>query len=119
MTERLQGLHARHGRKVSLVGWSLGGIYARELARHFPELVRQVITLASPFRDTTATTVSPAASPHRARPTTDAEDLRVGSLATARDPLGRAVRRVGCRYAYRIGTFLAPLAVEESSADSL
>ena len=44
-------LHARHGRKVSVVGWSLGGIYARELARRFPELVRQVITLASPFRD--------------------------------------------------------------------
>jgi pimeloyl-ACP methyl ester carboxylesterase len=58
MTERLHALHARHGRRVSIVGWSLGGIYARELARRFPELVRQVITLASPFRDTTATTVS-------------------------------------------------------------
>jgi len=58
MTERLHDLHARHGRKVSLVGWSLGGIYARELARRFPEMIRQVITLASPFRDTTATSVS-------------------------------------------------------------
>ena len=36
--------------KVSLVGWSLGGIYARELARLHPEAVRQVITLGSPFR---------------------------------------------------------------------
>jgi len=35
---------------VSLIGWSLGGIYARELARERPEAVRQVITLASPFR---------------------------------------------------------------------
>jgi pimeloyl-ACP methyl ester carboxylesterase len=34
---------------VSLVGWSLGGIYARELARRDPALIRQVITLGSPF----------------------------------------------------------------------
>ncbi len=37
------------GRPVSLIGWSLGGIYARELARQHPEHARQVITLASPF----------------------------------------------------------------------
>jgi pimeloyl-ACP methyl ester carboxylesterase len=36
-------------RKVSLVGWSLGGIMARELAKRYPKLVRQVITLGSPF----------------------------------------------------------------------
>lgn len=51
----LLGLHARHGRRVSIVGWSLGGIYARELARAHPEKVRFVITLASPFRDISAT----------------------------------------------------------------
>ncbi len=38
------------GRQVSLVGWSLGGIFAREIARNHPELVRQVITLGSPIR---------------------------------------------------------------------
>jgi pimeloyl-ACP methyl ester carboxylesterase len=48
--ERLQAVHRQHGEKVSLVGWSLGGIYARELARHHPDAVRQVITLGSPFR---------------------------------------------------------------------
>ena len=37
------------GRPVSLIGWSLGGVYARELARQRPDLARQVITLASPF----------------------------------------------------------------------
>jgi len=37
------------GGPVSLVGWSLGGIYARELARRNPAPVRQVITLGSPF----------------------------------------------------------------------
>lgn len=34
---------------VSLIGWSLGGIYAREMARNSPKLVRRVITLGSPF----------------------------------------------------------------------
>lgn len=52
---RLHSMFERHERRVSLVGWSLGGIYARELARAHPERVRQVITLATPFRDITAT----------------------------------------------------------------
>ncbi len=47
--KRLEELHARDGRKVSLVGWSLGGLYARVLGRQRPELVRDVITLGSPF----------------------------------------------------------------------
>ena len=50
LVRRLTELHERSGRRVSLVGWSLGGIYARELARHQSERVRQVITLGSPFR---------------------------------------------------------------------
>jgi hypothetical protein len=43
-------LHERHGAKVSLVGHSGGGNWARDLARQFPFAVRQVITLGSPFR---------------------------------------------------------------------
>jgi pimeloyl-ACP methyl ester carboxylesterase len=39
----------RHGTQASLIGWSLGGIYARELAKELPGLVRCVITLGSPF----------------------------------------------------------------------
>ena len=39
----------RAGRKVSIVGWSLGGVYARDLALQTPEMVRSVITLGSPF----------------------------------------------------------------------
>lgn len=35
--------------EVSLIGHSLGGIYAREIARMQPQLIRQVITLGSPF----------------------------------------------------------------------
>jgi pimeloyl-ACP methyl ester carboxylesterase len=49
LAERVRALHALHGRKVSLVGWSLGGVYARELAKCAPDAVRQVITLATPF----------------------------------------------------------------------
>jgi pimeloyl-ACP methyl ester carboxylesterase len=45
----LSALAGRTGRPVSLIGWSLGGIYARELARRDPVQVRQVITLGSPF----------------------------------------------------------------------
>jgi len=46
---QLQRLHDQHGRKVAIVGWSLGGVFAREMARHQPQLVRHVFTLGSPF----------------------------------------------------------------------
>lgn len=46
---RLAELHARHGRKVVLLGWSLGGLYARELAKRQPHAVAKVITMGSPF----------------------------------------------------------------------
>ncbi|MEN8182316.1 MAG: alpha/beta hydrolase [Myxococcota bacterium] len=52
---RLSHLAERHGRPVSLIGWSLGGIYARELARAHQDRVRILITLATPFRDISAT----------------------------------------------------------------
>ena len=47
--ERVQQIHRDSGRKVSLIGWSLGGIYAREFAKAVPESVRSVITLGTPF----------------------------------------------------------------------
>jgi len=37
------------GNKVSLVGWSLGGVFAREIARSMPENIRSVISLGSPI----------------------------------------------------------------------
>ncbi len=51
LQERVESLCERYGRKLSLLGWSLGGIYARELAKRMPGHVRQVVTLASPFKD--------------------------------------------------------------------
>ena len=50
MTARVRDLHERSGgRRVSLVGWSLGGVYARELALRLPHLVRDCIMLGSPI----------------------------------------------------------------------
>jgi pimeloyl-ACP methyl ester carboxylesterase len=50
MLRLVEELAAVHEEPVSVVGWSLGGVYARELAHQRAELVRQVITLGSPFR---------------------------------------------------------------------
>lgn len=51
LATRLKYLYNKYGgRKVSLIGWSLGGVFARELSKEFPENVRQVITMGSPFR---------------------------------------------------------------------
>jgi pimeloyl-ACP methyl ester carboxylesterase len=56
---RLREIHEQTGRSVSLIGWSLGGVYARLLAVEEPELVRSVITYGSPFtRDPRASNVS-------------------------------------------------------------
>jgi len=49
LQDKLADLHETSGRKVSLIGHSLGGIFARELARAEPGRVRQVITLGSPL----------------------------------------------------------------------
>lgn len=58
LVARLSEIFAASGRKVNLVGWSLGGIMARELARAAPEMTRQVISLGSPF----------TGDPHATRP---------------------------------------------------
>ncbi len=50
MVDLVHELNDTHGRKVSLVGWSLGGLYARQLAKMMPGRVRSVITLGSPRR---------------------------------------------------------------------
>ena len=58
---RVRGLLEQHGQPLSLIGHSLGGVYAREIARAAPGAVRQVITLGSPVRRPvgTSTAVGP------------------------------------------------------------
>lgn len=55
---RLQEIRRRHGRKVTLIGHSLGGLLARELAKNFPDDVRGVVMLGSPIRLPTATSLA-------------------------------------------------------------
>jgi pimeloyl-ACP methyl ester carboxylesterase len=47
--DRVRHLADKTGRRISLIGWSLGGIYAREIAKDLPDLVRCVVTLGTPF----------------------------------------------------------------------
>lgn len=49
LVARLEQVHDQAGRKVSLVGWSLGGVMARLVSRRRPDLVRQIVTLGSPI----------------------------------------------------------------------
>lgn len=69
--QRIIEIYADHGRPVSLVGWSLGGLYAREMAKLLPGRVRQVVTLGSPFAGnaeaTRAWRLFEALSGHKAR----------------------------------------------------
>ncbi|GAA4644277.1 alpha/beta hydrolase [Pontixanthobacter gangjinensis] len=51
MANCVDALSQRTGSKVSIVGWSLGGVFARELAKLAPEKVRMVISLGSPISD--------------------------------------------------------------------
>ena len=49
LADRVQQLHDRDACKVALVGWSLGGVFVREMARHQPDLVSHVFALGSPI----------------------------------------------------------------------
>jgi pimeloyl-ACP methyl ester carboxylesterase len=58
----LDDAHARSTRKVTLIGRSLGGLYARELAKDAPHLVARVVTLGTPVAFPIATPLSPIAA---------------------------------------------------------
>jgi pimeloyl-ACP methyl ester carboxylesterase len=87
MVDLVHELNDTHGRKVSLIGWSLGGLYARQLAKMMPKRVRQVITLGSPFASTPKATnawrVYEMASGRRA----DEEDGRFGGMLAGAPPV--------------------------------
>ena len=80
LRDRLAEIHAATGRKVSVVGWSLGGVYARDLALQAPDMVRYVVTLGSPFasdvRATNATRLYEAMSGEAVE---DDSELRTGN----------------------------------------
>jgi pimeloyl-ACP methyl ester carboxylesterase len=84
LLERLGEIHASSGRKVSIIGWSLGGVYARDLALRAPEMVRYVVTLASPFandvRATNATWLYEALSGEKVGEDRDLREAIAGDL---------------------------------------
>ena len=87
MVDLVHELNDASGRKISLVGWSLGGLYARQLAKMMPDRVRSVITLGSPFagspKATNAWRVYEMASGRRA----DEEDARFGGSLSETPPV--------------------------------
>jgi len=52
LADDVQQMTHSHEAPISLVGWSLGGIYAREVAKRLPKRARQVITIGTPFAGT-------------------------------------------------------------------
>jgi len=57
VVERARQIHAATGRRPSLVGWSMGGLFAFDAARRAPDSVRQIVTLGSPFGDPRGTSL--------------------------------------------------------------
>ena len=51
MLEKLENVAEKHGVPTTLIGWSQGGVIAREVTKRRPDLVRQVIVLGSPLAD--------------------------------------------------------------------
>lgn len=47
--EQVRQVHSQTGMKVNVIGWSLGGVLAREVGRDHPAWVRQVVTMGSPL----------------------------------------------------------------------
>jgi pimeloyl-ACP methyl ester carboxylesterase len=60
LEQKIRYMHHKSGRKVSLVGWSLGGMFAMYGAHEAPECVRSVITLGSPVTFDPAGSQSPS-----------------------------------------------------------
>ena len=54
IAEKIEHISRQHNQKIILIGWSMGGLFSRELSHQRPELISQVVTLASPFADVMA-----------------------------------------------------------------
>ncbi len=53
LTQKMERIYEKHQEPITIIGWSLGGVYARQLAKHSPDSVRQVIVMGSPFKGVT------------------------------------------------------------------
>ena len=110
LRSQLDRLHRDSGRTVSLVGWSLGGLYAQELARASPASVRRLITLGTPVLRRNGWTQSvsriadlanlPGAGAMLPRPWAESGSLRVPAMSVYSRSDG-IVAWSTCRYAAR------------------
>ncbi len=73
LTEQVEKLANDVGQAVSLIGWSLGGIHALEVAHAIPDSVRQIITMGSPLGDPRATAIYALMNASGTRTSSDAD----------------------------------------------
>ncbi len=50
LKQKIDRIYQKHKEPITIIGWSLGGIYARQLAKHSPAIIRQLIVMGSPFK---------------------------------------------------------------------
>ena len=74
------------GGKISLIGWSLGGVMARHMAREHPESIRQVITLGAPFTGNPAATSVRGVYEHLSGENFDSPDVQLAWLSNREPP---------------------------------
>jgi pimeloyl-ACP methyl ester carboxylesterase len=125
---QLEMLHHDSGRRVSLVGWSLGGLYAQELARASPGSVRRLITLGTPVlrrnvwtqhasRIADQVTYLPQSAALLPRPWAEPGSLRVPAMSVYTRADG-IVAWSTCRYAVRSSQRAGQRSGERSSQRS-
>ncbi len=54
LVQKVEEMAEEHQQKIVVIGWSMGGIFAREVAKATPKSVKQVMTIGSPFADISA-----------------------------------------------------------------
>ncbi len=87
LAERVLNLSQESGSTVSLMGWSLGGVIAREVARRHPDAVRRVITYGTPVIGGPTYTTIARAYGHQAQNGTRRETRRLDSAGPIQVPL--------------------------------
>lgn len=111
LTESVEAIVQQSGRPVSLVGWSLGGVIAREVARQRPELVRRVVTYGTPVVGGPTYTAVAGTYAHEVRE----HASRVTERLDAQRPITRPITVVFSR---RDGIVAWPACVDHVSPDA-
>ncbi len=110
LTASVTAIVKESGRPVSLVGWSLGGVIAREVARRRPELVRRVITYGTPVIGGPTYTAVAGQYAHEVR----SHISRVAEELDAQRPIKRPITVI---YSRRDGIVAWPACLDRTSAD--